>query len=167
MLDGLGMAETTPGPLIMVVQFVGFLAAYRHPGHAAADARWHARRAVGDLVHLRAVLSVDRPRRAFIERLRDNKPLNGALAGITAAVVGVILNLAIWFALHTWFHEVRHLRGFGLSFDVPALPSIDPWALLLSAAAMVAIFRFKAGMIQTLLACSAGGIVLYLVGAIQ
>src|SRR5712691_8918049 len=99
-------------------------------------------------------------------RLRDNKPLNGALAGITAAVVGVILNLAIWFALHIWFHEVRHLRGSGLSFDVPVLSSIDPWALLLSIAAMVAIFRFKAGMIQTLLACSLAGIVLYLVGAI-
>src|SRR6202011_386207 len=94
----------------------------------------------------------------FIERLRDNKQLNGALAGITAAVVGVILNLAIWFALHTWFHEVRQLRGFGLSFDVPVLPSIDPWALLLSIVAMVAIFRFKAGMIQTLLACSLAGI---------
>src|SRR5216684_6890640 len=126
MLDGLGMAETTPGPLIMVVQFVGFLAAFRHPG-----------------------------------------PLPPALAGITAAVVGVILNLAIWFALHTWFHEVRHLRGFGLSFDVPALSSIDPWALVLSVAAMVAIFRFKTGMIQTLLACSLAGIVLYLAGAIR
>jgi chromate transporter len=85
----------------------------------------------------------------------------------TAAVVGVILNLAIWFALHTWFQEVRHLRGFGLSFDVPVLSSVDPWALLLSAAAMVAIFRFKAGMIQTLLACSAAGIVLYFAGAIR
>jgi len=92
--------------------------------------------------------------------------LNGALAGITAAVVGVILNLAIWFALHTWFHEVHHLRGSGLSFDVPVLPSIDPWALLLSIAAMVAIFQFKAGMIQTLLACSLAGIALYLAGAI-
>jgi chromate transporter len=81
-------------------------------------------------------------------------------------VVGVILNLAIWFALHTWFHEVHHLRGSGLSLDVPVLPSIDPWALLLSIVAMVAIFRFKAGMIQTLLACSLAGIVLYLTGAI-
>ncbi len=82
-------------------------------------------------------------------------------------MVGVILNLAIWFALHTWFHEVRHLRGFGFSFDLPVLSSIDPWALLLSAAAMVAIFRFKAGMIQTLLACSLAGIVLHLAGALQ
>ena len=81
-------------------------------------------------------------------------------------MVGVILNLAIWFALYTWFHEVLHLRGFGFSFDVPVLLSINAWALALSIAAMVAIFRFKAGMIQTLLACSLAGIVLYLVGAI-
>src|SRR6516225_6325443 len=166
MLDGLGMAETTPGPLIMVLQFVGFMAAYRDAGSLSPML-------AGTLGGLLATwvtfipcflwIGLGAP---FIERLRDNKSLNGALAGITAAVVGVILNLAIWFALHTWFHEVRHLRGFGLSFDVPAISSIDPWALLLSAAAMVAIFRFKAGMIQTLLACSAAGIVLYLAGAI-
>jgi chromate transporter len=166
MLDGLGMAETTPGPLIMVVQFVGFLAAFRHPGTLPPMV-------AGTLGGLLATWCTFVPcflwiglGAPFIERLRDNKPLNGALAGITAAVVGVILNLAIWFALHTWFHEVRHLRGFGLSFDVPVLPSIDPWALLLSIVAMVAIFRFKAGMIQTLLACSLAGIVLYLTGAI-
>jgi chromate transporter len=155
MLDGLGMAETTPGPLITVVQFVGFLAAFRRPGAlppmlAGLLATWCT------FVPCFLRIGIGAP---FIERLRDNKPLNGALAGITAAVVGVILNLAIWFALHTWFHEVRHLRGLGLSFDVPVLSSIDPWALLLSAVAMVAIFRFKAGMIQTLLPCSAVGIV--------
>src|SRR4051794_41651277 len=167
MLDGLGMAETTPGPLIMVVQFVGFMAAYRHPGTLppmlAATlggllATWCT------FVPCFLWIGLGAP---FIERLRDNKPLNGALAAITAAVVGVILNLAIWFALHTWFHEVRHLRGFGLSFDMPVLSSIDPWALALSAAAMVAIFRFKTGMIQTLLACSLAGIVFYLAGAIR
>jgi chromate transporter len=166
MLDGLGMAETTPGQLIMVVQFVGFLAAFRHPGTlppmlagtlGGLFATWCT------FVPCFLWIGLGAP---FIERLRDNKPLNGALAGITAAVVGVILNLAIWFTLHTWFHEVRHLRGFGLSFDVPVLSSLDPWALLLSAAAMVAIFRFKAGMIQTLLVCSLAGIFLYFAGAI-
>src|SRR5438874_1867477 len=167
MLDGLGMAETTPGPLIMVVQFVGFLAAFRHPGTLPPML-------AGTLGGLLATWCTFVPcflwiglGAPFIERLRDNKPLNGALSGITAAVVGVILNLAIWFALHTWFHEVRHLRGFGLSFDMPVLSSNDPWALALSAAAMVAIFRFKTGMIQTLLACSLAGIVFYLAGAIR
>ena len=102
----------------------------------------------------------------FIERLRDNKPLSGALAGITAAVVGVILNLAIWFALHTIFRETFPVRGFGLSFNAPVPASVNLWALVLSVAAIVAIFRFKAGTIQTLAACSAAGVLLHLTGAI-
>jgi chromate transporter len=167
MLDGLGMAETTPGPLIMVVQFVGFLAAFRHPGalqpmlagtFGGLLATWCT------FVPCFLWIGLGAP---FIERLRDNKPLNGALAGITAAVVGVILNLAIWFALHTWFRESQHVRAFGLSFDAPVVASIEPWAVVLSLAAMIAIFRFKAGMIQTLLACSAAGVLLYLVGVIR
>jgi chromate transporter len=89
------------------------------------------------------------------------------LSAITAAVVGVVLNLAIWFAIHTVFRETWHAQGFGFSFDAPMLASVDPWALLLSVAAAVAMFRFKAGMIPTLAACSAAGIGLYLVGAIS
>jgi chromate transporter len=167
MLDGLGMAETTPGPLIMVVQFVGFLAAYRHPGmlppmlagtFGGLLATWCT------FVPCFLWIGLGAP---FIERLRDNKPLSGALAGITAAVVGVILNLAIWFALHTIFAETYRMAGFGFSFDAPVLLSVKPWALALSLAAAIAIFRFKAGMIQTLLACSAAGVVLYLAGAIH
>jgi chromate transporter len=167
MLDGLGMAETTPGPLIMVVQFVGFLAAFRHPGALPPML-------AGTLGGLLATWCTFVPcflwiglGAPFIERLRDNKPLSGALAGITAAVVGVILNLAIWFALHTWFRESQHVRAFWLSFDFPLVASIEPWAVVLSIAAMIAIFRFKAGMIQTLLACSVAGVLLYVAGAIQ
>ena len=88
------------------------------------------------------------------------------MAGITAAVVGVILNLAIWFALHTWFREARHFERYGLSFDVPLLGTLDPWTILLSAAAMVAIFRFQTGLIPTLLACSAAGLLLHFAGAL-
>jgi chromate transporter len=102
----------------------------------------------------------------FIEQLRGNKALAGALSAITAAVVGVILNLAIWFAIHSVFHETRPFHDFGLSVDVPIISSLDPWALALSVAAVIAIFRFKAGMIQTLLASSAVGVLLYLGGAI-
>src|SRR5438067_7588000 len=166
MLDGLGMAETTPGPLIMVVQFVGFMAAYRDPGSLPPLL-------AGTLGGLLATWTTFVPcwlwiglGAPFIERLRDNKPLSGALAGITAAVVGVILNLAIWFALHTVFRETAPLRWHGLGFDMPVLASINPWALILSLAAIVAIFRFKAGTIQTLAACSAAGILLYLAGLV-
>jgi chromate transporter len=102
----------------------------------------------------------------FIERLRDNKPLAGALAGITAAVVGVILNLAIWFALHTWFRETAPVGGYGLGFDLPVWASVNPWALALSVAAMIAIFRFKVGTMPVLAACSAAGIALHLAGLV-
>jgi chromate transporter len=166
MLDGLGMAETTPGPLIMVVQFVGFMAAYRHPGALPPML-------AGTLGGLLATWCTFVPcflwiglGAPFIEGLRDNRPLNGALAGITAAVVGVILNLAIWFALHTMFAETLRVKGFGFSFDAPVLASLNPWALALAVAAAIAIFRFRAGMIQTLLASSVAGVLLHLGGAI-
>jgi chromate transporter len=103
----------------------------------------------------------------FIEVLRDNKALNGALSAITAAVVGVVLNLAIWFALHTIFRGVTPVHAYGLSFDMPMLASVNLWALALSIAAIIAIFRFKVGMIPTLVACSAVGVVLHLAGALS
>jgi chromate transporter len=102
----------------------------------------------------------------FIELARDNKALNGALSAITAAVVGVVLNLAIWFALHAVFRQVTPVRAYGLSFDMPIFSSVDPWALALSLAAVVAILRFRVGMIPTLIACTAAGIVLHLAGLV-
>jgi chromate transporter len=101
----------------------------------------------------------------FVEKLRGNQALNAALSAITAAVVGVILNLAIWFAIHTVFRETVPIRAFPLSFDAPNVLSVDPWALALAIAAAVAIFRFKVGMIPTLAACCVAGMVLYLLGA--
>jgi chromate transporter len=161
MLDGLGMAETTPGPLIMVTQFVGFMAAFRDPGAL------HPMLA-GTLGGLLTTWVTFTPcflwiflGAPFIEILRGNRALSGALSAITAAVVGVILNLAVWFALHTWFHEAHPLQVGLLSFDAPVVSSIDPWALALSAAAVLAIFRFRAGMIPTLLVCSAAGVLLH------
>lgn len=164
MLDGLGMAETTPGPLIMVLQFVGFMAAFRDPGGLSPMA-------AGTLGGLLATWVTFAPcflwifvGAPFIEVLRGNEALNAALSAITASVVGVVLNLAIWFAIHTLFRETIPVHRLFLNFDAPRLASVDPWALGLSIAAAVAIFRFKAGMVPTLAACSAAGIGLHLAG---
>jgi chromate transporter len=80
-------------------------------------------------------------------------------------VVGVILNLAIWFAVHSIFRATVPVRIFPLSFDAPVVSSVDPWALTLSVAAGIAIFRFKAGMIPVLAGCCAAGVILFLAGA--
>ena len=166
MLDGLGMAETTPGPLIMVLQFVGFMAAFRDPGTLSPML-------AGALGGLLATWVTFTPcflwiflGAPFIETLRGNRALAGALSAITAAVVGVILNLAIWFAIHTIFRQTVSVRGFGLSFDAPVLTSVDPWALALAMGAAFAIFRLKAGMVQTLAACASAGVLLYVTGMI-
>jgi chromate transporter len=86
------------------------------------------------------------------------------LSAITAAVVGVIINLALWFAIHTVFRLTQPVEAFGLSFDAPVLASVDPWALALSLAALVAVFRFGLGMLQTLAACAAAGVAFHLLG---
>jgi chromate transporter len=164
MLDGLGMAETTPGPLIMVLQFVGFMAAYRDPGGLAPML-------AGTLGGLVATWVTFAPcflwiflGAPFVESIRGNRALAGALAAITAAVVGVILNLALWFAIHTMFREVTHVRAYGFSFDAPVLASANPWALALTVAALIAVFRFRIGMLWTLAACSATGMLIHLFG---
>jgi chromate transporter len=100
----------------------------------------------------------------FVEALRGNRALGGALAAITAAVVGVILNLAIWFALHVLFAEVNEVKALGLTLDVPVPSSLRAASLLLTAGALVAVFRFKAGMIPTLGACAGLGVIYHLLG---
>jgi len=166
MLNGLGMAETTPGPLIMVLQFVGFMGAFRSPGTFSPLVAG----AFGGLLATWVTFApcflwifLGAP---YIEKLRTNKALSGALSAITAAVVGVVLNLAIWFAIHTIFRKTVAVNAYSISFDAPVLSSVDVWSLLLGLAAAVAIFRFKIGMIQTLVACCVSGMVLYLSGAI-
>ena len=166
MLDGLGMAETTPGPLIMVVQFVGFMAALR-------EASGLSPMLAGTLGGLLATWVTFAPcflwifvGAPYIEALRGNKALGGALSAITAAVVGVILNLSIWFALHALFRQTFPVNGLGLSFDAPVLASIEVPALILSIAAAIAIFRFKIGMLVVLAASCTAGIFLRLAGII-
>ncbi|MBB3017230.1 chromate transporter [Microvirga lupini] len=166
MLDGLGMAETTPGPLIMVLQFVGFMAAFRDAGAL------HPLLA-GTLGGLLATWVTFAPcflwiflGAPYIEVLRGNRSLSDALKAITAAVVGVILNLAIWFGIHTIFRDVHPVEWGILNFDAPVWGSVNFWALLLSAAAIIAMFRLHVGMLPTLAATSAAGIVLYAAGLI-
>ncbi|HEX6010544.1 MAG TPA: chromate transporter, partial [Geminicoccaceae bacterium] len=163
MLDGLGMAETTPGPLIMVVQFVGFMGAFRDPGALPpllAGALGGLLTTWVTFVPCFLWIFLGAP---FVETLRGNKALSAALATITAAVVGVVLNLAVWFALHVLFGEVRAVRAFGLALDVPVLRSVDLPALALTLAALLAVFRFKVGMIPVLAACSAAGVLYHVV----
>jgi chromate transporter len=164
MLDGLGMAETTPGPLIMVTQFVGFLGAARlAPGMNPLLA--------GTLGGLLATWVTFTPSflwifvgAPFSERLRGNRALSAALTAITAAVVGVILNLALWFALHTLFGELRPFRLGPIAFDLPQVASLNLAPLALTAAAMIAIFRFRLGPLPVLAGCALAGILLYLLG---
>jgi len=167
MLDGLGMAETMPGPLIKVLQFVAFMGAYRDPSGLSPLA-------AGTLGGLLATWTTFVPcflwiffGAPFAEKLRDNKSLNAALSAITAAIVGVVLNLAVWFAVHAIFRDTVPVRSFGLAFDAPKIASVDPWALVLTIAAAVAIFRFKLGMITTLGGCCAAGMILFFLGAIS
>lgn len=159
MLDGLGMAESTPGPLIMVTQFVGFLAAWRAPGalHPLLAAT------LGGLLTTWVTFTpcflwifFGAP---FVEALRANKALSAALSTITAAVVGVILNLAVWFGLQVLFTDLRPVRFLGAAVDLPVLASANLPALALAAACAVAIFRFRFGMIPVLLAAAMAGVV--------
>lgn len=166
MLDGLGMAETTPGPLIMVLQFVGFLGAYRDAGTLPPLV-------AGTLGGLLATWVTFVPcflwiflGAPFVERLRGNAAVTGALAAITAAVVGVVLNLAVWFALHTLFRRTTAVALGPIGFDAPVLASVDPWAVVLAAGAIVAVFVLRANIIVTLLAASAAGIGLHLLGLV-
>jgi chromate transporter len=157
MLDGLGMAETTPGPLIMVTQFVGFMGSFRR-------ATGLSPLLAGTLGGLLTTWVTFTPcflwiflGAPFIERLRGNRALSAALSAVTAAVVGVVLNLAIWFAVHTLFGRVERFRGAGLNLDLPVPATISLPALLLTAAAIVAVFRFRVGTLPVLAGCAAAG----------
>jgi chromate transporter len=149
-----------------VLEYVGFMAAYRQPGPLApmlAGALGAALTVWVTFTPCFLWIFLGAP---FVEQLRGNKALSAALSAITAAVVGVILNLAVWFAIHTVFRQTTQVRAFPLSFDAPVLASVDAWALALSLAAALAIFRFKVGMIPTLAVCCVAGVALHLAGLI-
>ena len=164
MLDGLGMAETTPGPLIMVLQFVGFMGAFRESG-------WASPVLAGTLGGLLATWVTFAPCFAWIflgapwmERLRSNRALSAALGAVTAAVVGVILNLALWFAIHVVWREVVRIERGPLLVELPVPASIDWAAALLSVLALDAVFRLRLGLASVLGGAAGAGVALHLLG---
>jgi chromate transporter len=164
MLDGLGMAETTPGPLIMVVQFVGFLGAYRNPEPFAPLLAG----VLGSLVTVWVTfvpcflwIFLGAP---YIEHLRGNRLLSSALSAITAAVVGVVLNLAVWFGVHVAFATVAEHDLLGMRLLIPDLASARYASIAIAAGAFLALFRLHWGMIRTLAACTAAGAAYRLMG---
>lgn len=164
MLDGLAMAETTPGPLIMVTQFVGFMAAYRDPGPLNPLAAATLGGLLTTWVTFTPCFLWIFAGAPFLERLRHNAALSGALAAITAAVAGVIANLALWFAIHTLFGRVDMVRIAGAAVEVPDLTSLNMAAAVLTVLAIAAAFRLKIGVISLLAGCSAAGVLYSLFG---
>jgi chromate transporter len=165
MVRGLALAETTPGPLIMVVQFVAFVGAYRDPGSldpwvaaviAALLTTWVT------FVPCFLFILLGAP---YVERLRRNRSLSTALTGVTAAVVGVIANLAVYFALHTLFAETSRVTTGPLSFEIPQLDSIQWAAVAITGLGCLLIFARGWSVLRTLGACALTGVVVGLLMA--
>ena len=163
MIDGLGMAETTPGPLVQVVQFVGFMGAYRNPGMldplvagilGSVVVTWVT------FVPCFLFIFLGAP---YIEYLRGKESLTAALSGVTAAVVGIILNLAVWFGLHVLFADHWTYDRYGMDLLVPVFETLDVAALVIVAGSFVLIFRLKQGMLRTLAVAMAAGLFYHLV----
>lgn len=164
MLDGLGMAETTPGPLIMVLQFVGFMGALREAGWALPLLAGTAGGLIATWVTFAPCFAWILLGAPFMEGLRQNRALAAALTAITAAVVGVILNLAIWFAIHVIWREVATLNAGPMALQLPVLGSIDWLAAGLSACALLAVFRFNIGMVKVLAGSALAGMLVHTLG---
>jgi chromate transporter len=159
MVTGLGLAESTPGPLIMVTEFVGFLGAYRFPGGldpvlagvlGASVTVWATFAPCFLWIFLGA---------PYIEKLRGNRSLNGALSSVTAAVVGVILNLAVTFGIVALFASVRQGRLLGVTFPLAQLSSLDGFALVLAAAGFVALWKYRLNVLWVVGLSAVAGLV--------
>ncbi|MBY0510599.1 MAG: chromate transporter, partial [Rhodospirillaceae bacterium] len=158
MLDGLALAETTPGPLILVVQFVGYLASFRFDGGLSPLASG----VIGSIITAWVTFApcflwifVGAP---YIETLIGNRWLNAALSCITAAVVGVVLNLSIWFAIHILFAQVDEVTIGPLYLLVPSPDSLSVVSLFIAVASIVALLRLHVGIAKTLGAAAVAGL---------
>ncbi len=159
MIDGLGLAETTPGPLVLVNQFVGFMAGWQADGGgpmlavaAAAMASWCTFAPSFLWIFAGA---------PYAERLRTNPRATGALQAITAAVLGVVANLAFWFALHVLFRQSHLFSAGPVRIDLPQLASLDWRALLIAIGAAVLLLRWRANALALVAAAMAAGLALY------
>ncbi len=163
MLDGLGLAETTPGPLILVTQFVGFLGAWNHPGALSPLAAGLLGAFLTTWVTFVPCFLWIFLGAPYVESLREHRSLGGALSAITAAVVGVIANLGVWFALHVVFREHEPVAIRGLALALPIWSSVDWLALALSLGSIVAMLRFRTEVLATLgVSALIGGVVHHL-----
>ena len=158
MVTGLGLAESTPGPLIMVTEFVGFVGAYQHPGGTdplvaglvgAAVATWATFAPCFLWIFLGA---------PFIEQLRGQTRLSTGLTTITAAIVGVVLNLALWFAINTLFNTVRDVNAFGGLVPVPVWSSVDWFAVAVASVAFVGLWRYRWNVVLVVAASAVAGL---------
>ena len=159
MVTGLGLAESTPGPLIMVTEFVGFVGAYQHPGTldplvagviGAMVATWATFAPCFLWIFLGA---------PFVERLRGQDRLSAGLHAITAAIVGVILNLALWFAIHTLFTSVREVTVAGGQVPLPVWSSIDWFAVVVAGIAFVGLWRYRWNVLWVVAGCAVAGLI--------
>jgi chromate transporter len=164
MQEGIAMGEMVPGTIIIVTQFVGFIAAFRDPGSlpplvagvfGGVLASWMTFCPCFLFILLMA---------PFIEGLRRNALLNSTLQAVTAAAIGMIVNLSVWFGLRTVFHHIDHIRYSHFRLDIPALSSIDPVALALFACAAIAMLHFRVSAAATLVVSSVVGLALMLAG---
>jgi chromate transporter len=158
MVTGLGLAESTPGPLIMVTEFVGFVGAYQHPGSldplvagviGATVATWATFAPCFLWIFLGA---------PFVERLRGQDRLSAGLHAVTAAIVGVILNLSLWFAIHTLFASVRDVTVAGGPVPVPVWSSVDWFAVAVAAVAFVALWRYRLNVLWVVAGSAVAGL---------
>ena len=159
MVDGLGLAETTPGPLVQVTQFVGFLGAYRNPGTLSPLAA----ATLGALITTWVTfvpsflwIFIGAP---YVERLKNRPALSGALSTITAAIVGVVMNLGVWFGIYTLFSIVDDTVFLGTRLLAPDLGSVDWLGVAIAACAGWALFRTKARILHVVLGAALVGLI--------
>ena len=158
MVTGLGLAESTPGPLIMVTEFVGFIAGYRFPGEldpllggilGATVATWATFAPSFLWIFLGA---------PYIEKLRDNRALITTLSAVTAAVVGVVLNLAVTFGIQTLFDRVGTARVLGTTLPAPSPASVDLFAVAVAAFSFVALWKLRLNILWVVLVSALAGL---------